>query len=173
MLVNSEKIAASSYQRNRSFRITAPDAKALKGPTSFVKEDSAKTKAKSDTAPSLQTTTIPSRPTMSKPSETVFLSHIISQTQANVSFLAAHNYISGTDASDILNRLAEAQAKGIASNSTTTLANSVSSLSIVGPPQPSITPPPARRAVPPPPPRYQRAKALWAYNEDGRVSTFT
>ncbi len=71
----------------------------------------------------------------------------------------------------MINRLAEAQAKAIASGSTSTVTNGISSLSIAPTPQPSITPPPARRAIPPPPPRYQRAKALWAYNEDGNVRT--
>ncbi|KAJ3474577.1 hypothetical protein NLI96_g12381 [Meripilus lineatus] len=109
---------------------------------------------------------------MSKANETAFLSHIISQTQANISFLVANNYLSSTDASDMISRLAEAQAKGIANRSTSTIGNSISNLSITPPPQPSVTPPPARRNVPPPPPRYIRARALWAYNEDGRVCTF-
>ncbi|KAL4247939.1 hypothetical protein ABKN59_008943 [Abortiporus biennis] len=105
--------------------------------------------------------------------DTLFLSHIISQTQANVSFLAAHDYLSAADASDIMSRLAAAQTRGITSGGSAPRAADITSglqdLSISAPtskvPKADKVPKPA---PPPPAPRTQKARALWAYNENGQ-----
>ncbi|KAI0073689.1 SH3-domain-containing protein, partial [Panus rudis PR-1116 ss-1] len=103
--------------------------------------------------------------------DSVLLAHILSQTQANISFLAAQDYISGQDATDMITRLAAAQTKKNKGN-VDSITNAVSNVSISEPtPAPAShasPPPPARRNIPAPPPRVQKAKAIWAYNEDGR-----
>ncbi|KAK7691117.1 hypothetical protein QCA50_006220 [Cerrena zonata] len=100
-------------------------------------------------------------------SDAAFLQHILSQTQANITFLASQGHISTTDATDMITRLATAHNKK--ATSPNHLAHSVQSLAIA--PSASIPTPavelPARRNIPVPPPRVQKAKALWAYNEDG------
>ncbi len=96
----------------------------------------------------------------SDPQAAALLAHVFSQTQANISFLAAQNYISPTDASELISRLTTAQSRG---NTDASLANSMQALAVV----PTNTG--RRSAPPPPPPRTQRARAVWAYNEDGRV----
>lgn len=86
-----------------------------------------------------------------------YLEHILAQTRANIDFLAAHNHISPADADLMRARLSSAN---ITSSPPIEEMNNLS----VGAP---------RRVVPPPPPRSaptQRARALWAYNEDGSVS---
>ncbi|PSS05490.1 hypothetical protein PHLCEN_2v3772 [Hermanssonia centrifuga] len=95
----------------------------------------------------------------SDPQTAALLAHVFSQTQANISFLAAQNYISPTDASELISRLTTAQSRG---NTDASLANSMQALAVV----PTNTG--RRSAPPPPPPRTQRARAVWAYNEDGR-----
>ena len=101
--------------------------------------------------------------------DAAFLQHLLSQTQANITFLASQGYIPTTDATDMITRLATAHTKK--ATSPNTLASSVQSLSIApsAPTPAPVAEPPVRRAVPVPPPRNQKAKALWAYNEDGRV----
>jgi hypothetical protein len=95
------------------------------------------------------------------------LNHIFTQTEANISFLASQNYISSQDATDILTRLNTAHSRASSDNSS--IANSMQALALA--PSPAV-PPPARRGVPPPPqPRLTQAKAIWGYNEDGRVRT--
>ena len=87
-----------------------------------------------------------------------YLEHILAQTRANIDFLAAHSHISSADADLMRARLSSANT---ASPPPIEEMNNLS----VGPP--------IRRVVPPPPPRSaptQRARALWAYNEDGSVS---
>ncbi|TCD67066.1 hypothetical protein EIP91_000579 [Steccherinum ochraceum] len=105
-------------------------------------------------------------------SESALLAHIVSQTKANISFLAAQNHITQADASTMLSRLDAAESRGITSPQAA-LANSIHSLSVSAPRESTpvasvVTPPPARRDVPAPPSRLQKAKALWAYNEDGQ-----
>ncbi|RPD60966.1 SH3-domain-containing protein [Lentinus tigrinus ALCF2SS1-7] len=103
--------------------------------------------------------------TPSDPAAAALLAHILSQTQQNISFLAAQNYISPTEAAELITRLSQGSATSSAASSTDTLANSVNNLAL----GPARTPEPARR-IPPPPARQnvQKARALWAYNEDGR-----
>ena len=87
-----------------------------------------------------------------------YLEHILAQTRANIDFLAAHNHISSADADLMRARLSSANTAG------SPPVEEMSNLSVAAP---------ARRVVPPPPPRSaptQRARALWAYNEDGSVS---
>ena len=104
--------------------------------------------------------------------DAAFLQHLLSQTQANITFLASQGYIPTTDATDMITRLATAHTKK--ATSPNTLASSVQSLSIApsAPTPAPVAEPPVRRAVPVPPPRTQKAKALWAYNEDGSVCLF-
>ena len=101
-------------------------------------------------------------------SDQILLQHILSQTQANVSFLASQGYIPPADATDIITRLATAQTKK--ATTPDQLANSVRSLAVTPiAPTPAPVAEPVRRTVPAPPPRVQKAKALWAYNEEGTV----
>ncbi|KAI0726010.1 SH3 domain-containing protein [Fomitopsis betulina] len=84
-----------------------------------------------------------------------YLEHILAQTRANIDFLAAHNHISPADADLVRSRLSTANTAG------SPPVEAMSNLSVSAPP---------RRVVPPPPPRSaptQRARAVWAYNEDG------
>ena len=91
------------------------------------------------------------------------LSHVVSQMEQNVNFLASQNYISQSDASAILTKL-----PNVANNPSTVhhLANQVSNVRV------STT----ARAVPPPPQPIAtqdsglpKAKAIWPYNENGQV----
>lgn len=103
---------------------------------------------------------------MSRPSDpqaTALLDHIFTQTLSNIEFLASHNYISSVDASQLSSRLLAAQSLGDA-GADTSLANGMHALAV------APVPPAGRRAVPPPSqPRLKQARALWAYNEEGRV----
>ena len=111
---------------------------------------------------SLSLSTTMSRP--SDPQASALLDHILAQTLSNVEFLASHNYISPVDASQISTRLITAQNRGDA-EADTPLVQSMQALAVT-----PIPPAPGRRVVPPPPqPRLKQARALWAYNEDGRV----
>jgi len=102
--------------------------------------------------------------------ESTLLAHIVSQTKANVSFLAAQNHISQADATLMLGRLDSIASKGISSPqaAVVNIASSMQSLSVnASPATPATTPSPVRSA-PTPPSRLQKAKALWAYNEDSQ-----
>ncbi|KAI0366337.1 SH3-domain-containing protein, partial [Pilatotrama ljubarskyi] len=102
----------------------------------------------------------------SDPQAAALLAHILSQTQQNISFLAAQNYISPTEAAELITRLSQ-RPRATDDASVNSLASGVNNLAV----NPARSPSPARRVVPPPPPRHdnvKRARALWAYNEDGR-----
>lgn len=105
-------------------------------------------------------------------SDAAFLQHLLSQTQANITFMASQGYISTTDATDMITRLATAHSKKAISPDH--LANSVHSLAIAPAPHTPapVAEPPVRRNAPVPPPRVQKAKALWGYNEEGSVCSF-
>lgn len=105
--------------------------------------------------------------TPNDPQAATLLSHVLSQTHANVLFLASQNYISSSEATEIITRLSQ----GPSSPSTDSVAASMQNLAV----GPARVPSPARRGVPPPPPRNntKRARAIWPYNEDGRVSPLT
>ncbi|CCM07059.1 uncharacterized protein FIBRA_09381 [Fibroporia radiculosa] len=92
-------------------------------------------------------------PVPTDPQAAALLTHVLSQIEQNVAFLSSQNYISSGDAADIMARLTALQK----TSDTQSLA--------VGPPR--AAPSPARQ-VPLPPARSQKAKALWAYNEDGQ-----
>ncbi|KAL1949795.1 hypothetical protein VTO73DRAFT_8676 [Trametes versicolor] len=100
--------------------------------------------------------------TPNDPQAAALLSHVLSQTHANVLFLASQNYISSFEATEIITRLSQ----GPSSPSTDSVAASMQNLAV----GPARVPSPARRGVPPPPPRNntKRARAIWPYNEDGR-----
>lgn len=101
------------------------------------------------------------------PRTAALLDHVFSQTLSNISFLAAHDYISPVDASELSSRLTASQGRGNAVDNS--LANSMQALA-VAPVAIAAVPPPIRRNVPEPlQPRSRQARALWAYNEDGRV----
>ena len=98
----------------------------------------------------------------SDPQTAALLAHVFQQTQANISFLASQNYITPAEASELISRLTTAQSRGNA-NTGDSLASSMQNLNVAADTgRRNIPPPPSRRAV--------RAKAIWAYNEDGRVS---
>ncbi|KAI0774970.1 SH3 domain-containing protein [Trametes elegans] len=103
--------------------------------------------------------------TPSDPQAAALLAHVLSQTQQNINFLAAHNYITPADAADVLARLSQGP-RSSSDAISDSLASSVHNLAIA----PARSPSPARRTVPPPPPRNntKKARAIWAYNEDGR-----
>lgn len=102
-------------------------------------------------------------PTPADPQAAALLAHVLTQTTANINFLASQNYITPAEASDLISRLSQSPN---AAASTDALASSFHNLAV----GPARTPEPARR-VPPPPARnnVQKARAVWAYNEDGRV----
>lgn len=105
------------------------------------------------------------------PQTSALLAHVFQQTQSNISFLASQNYISPAEASDFISRLTTAQtrANNATNRSVDSFQSSMQNLSaapIAAPVSPNNT---GRRIPPPPPARLQRAKALWAYNEEGRV----
>ncbi|KAI9066124.1 SH3-domain-containing protein [Trametes sanguinea] len=108
---------------------------------------------------------MPVSPPPSDPQAAALLAYILSQTQQNISFLASQNYISPTEAAELITRLSQSP-RATADASTDSLASSMNNLAVA----PVRSPSPARRVVPPPPPRQttRRARALWAYNEEGR-----
>jgi LAS seventeen-binding protein 1/2 len=112
------------------------------------------------------------------------IAHIVSQTRQNVEFLMAQNEIPRSVGQDILTKLPT-----LGDVALRDLSEQTSRMTIPSPPPPSSRPsvdyrppsgppsvapsgPPARRVAPQsqPQPRIQRAKALWAYNENGSVS---
>jgi len=145
--------------------------------------------------------------------EAALMAHIIAQTQANVSFLQTHGYLSPSDAADVQNKLATAFTRKETTNGLVSLTRN---MSIASPSQPTAqipspgvvapgryqSPPPQSPFQPPqsspyhqptpynqapsqpqwqppsgppptssyqsPPPPTVRARALWAYNEDGK-----
>ncbi|KAI0788059.1 SH3 domain-containing protein [Fomes fomentarius] len=102
--------------------------------------------------------------TPSDPQSAALLAHVLSQTQQNISFLAAQNYITPTDAAELLTRLSQAPSPSPSVDNLTPAVNNLS----VGPARTDSV----RRNIPPPPPsrasNVQKARAIWAYNEDGR-----
>ncbi|KAI0350059.1 SH3-domain-containing protein [Trametes cingulata] len=103
--------------------------------------------------------------TPTDPQAAALLAHVLSQTQQNISFLASQNYISPTEAAELITRLSQGP-RATNDSSLDSLASGVNNLAV----NPARSPSPARRVIPPPPPRHnvKRARALWAYNEDGR-----
>ncbi|KAF9526358.1 hypothetical protein CPB83DRAFT_794937 [Crepidotus variabilis] len=90
------------------------------------------------------------------PQAAALLTHVLSQIEQNVDFLASQNYISQADASAILTKLPNPN-----NNSMNGLAARFSTMP---------TPGAGARATPPPPApasNVPTARALWAYNEGG------
>ncbi|KZT06113.1 SH3-domain-containing protein [Laetiporus sulphureus 93-53] len=90
------------------------------------------------------------------PQAAALLRYVLSQTRQNIEFLASQDYLSPTDVADMMRRLPKLQD-----------GPSVEDMKALTIAPPQDVPPPARR-IPPPPPRTQRARAVWAYNEDGQ-----
>lgn len=88
------------------------------------------------------------------PQAAALLSHVVSQIEANVDFLASQGYISQSDASAILTKLPNGQNNATAPTGITGLASRVSNM-VVGAPRA----PPASAARP-------QARALWPYQGD-------
>jgi hypothetical protein len=98
-------------------------------------------------------------------SDSAFVSHLVSQTRANIDFLQAQGYLTKADATNIQSKLATANIKASDESANPPVSipqphNQVSTYQ-PHPPQPTQ-----------PTPSYPRARALWAYNEDGRVRSF-
>ncbi|KAI0261549.1 hypothetical protein BC834DRAFT_895810 [Gloeopeniophorella convolvens] len=104
------------------------------------------------------------------PDPSALIAHIVSQTRQNVEFLIAQNEIPRDVGQGILAKLPTANDVALRDLSEQTRRMTIPSPSMgtssrdYGPPPPG---PPARRAVPPAPSNVQRARALWAYNENG------
>ena len=101
-------------------------------------------------------------------SDSAFISHLVSQTRANVDFLQAQGYLTKADATNIQSKLATANIKASDKSANPPISipqphNQVSTYQ-PHPPQPP--------QLPQPTPSYPRARALWTYNEDGRVRRF-
>lgn len=96
---------------------------------------------------------------MAAQADRVLVAHIFSQLQANVAFLAAQGYIPAHEADDIRARFATAQAN---STNSISVVQNFSDLAVG-----TRAPPAVKAPAPAPPPRTQKAKATWAYNEDG------
>lgn len=112
-------------------------------------------------------------------SDSIFVSHIISQTRANIDFLQAQGHLTVEDAANMRSKLAEANAKAPGKPVNTPVSTPWLPLDPVPtyyqphPPHPSQPPQPPQLTSPPQPtPNYSRARALWAYNEDGRVRRY-
>lgn len=99
------------------------------------------------------------------PQTAALLAHVVSQIEQNVNFLASQNYISQSDASNILTKLPNVNGADDVNQLNSRMANLM--------PTPMM-PTPSPRVVPRAPmaaPSGSQAKALWAYNENGEVCT--
>lgn len=101
-------------------------------------------------------------------SDSAFVSHLVSQTRANIDFLHTQGYLTVDDAANIQSKLA-----------TATVKTSDKAVNLPVPAHQQHTPTPGHQPHPPNPPQppqptpsYPRARVLWAYNEDGRVRNF-
>ena len=156
--------AAGSQDAGRRWRRQRP------GVTRRCRSTAKTVTARTACSPTLSlSSTAMSRP--SDPQAAALLDHILGQTLRNIEFLASQNYISPIDAAELSSRLTAAQNRN---DTDAALASSIQALSVapVAIPTASPSPPsgPVRRTVPPPPqPRLRQARAVWAYNEDGRV----
>ena len=104
-------------------------------------------------------------------SDSAFVFHLVSQTQANIDFLRTQGYLTVEDAANIQSKLATATVKApeksvnlpIPAPQPHTLAPNHQP----NPFNPLNSPQPSQAA-----PSHHRARALWGYNEDGRVRNF-
>jgi hypothetical protein len=101
-------------------------------------------------------------------SNSAFVSHVVSQTQANIDFLQAQGYLTIEEVTIIRSKLAAATVKASDKSADSPLSfpqphNQVSTYQ-PHPPQPPHLPQP-----PQPIPSYPKARALWPYNEDKKV----
>lgn len=95
-------------------------------------------------------------------SDSVFVSHLVSQTRANIDFLQAQGHLTPEDAASIRSKLTETTDR--------TSARSANAPAPVSQPLKPVSPHKLHPPQPPQPiPSYPRAKALWDYNEDRRV----
>ncbi|KAH9958574.1 SH3 domain-containing protein [Russula dissimulans] len=105
------------------------------------------------------------------PDPSALVAHIVSQTRHNVEFLVAQNEISRDAGQRILSQLPSSSDAAVWELSEQTRlmaipsAHSQHSVEYDRPSRPPSGPP--VRRVPQPQPSLQRARALWAYNEDG------
>lgn len=108
-------------------------------------------------------------------SDSAFVSHLVSQTRANIDFLQTQGYLTIEDAASIQSKLATATIK-TSEQSTERSTNLPISTPQPHTPAPSYQPNPINSPQPLQPPQptpsYPRAKALWGYNEDGKVRNF-
>ena len=114
-------------------------------------------------------------------SDSAFVSHLVSQTRANIDFLQAQGYLSVQDAANIQAKLASATVKAPSEKSVNMPVSTLQPYTPAPSHQPNPPNPPNPSNLPNPPnlpnplhlpqstPIYPKARALWPYNEDGRV----
>jgi LAS seventeen-binding protein 1/2 len=102
-------------------------------------------------------------------SDPAYISHIVSQTRANVDFLQAQGYLTVEDAASIRSKLANSSLKTYGNLSVNIPVSTSQSRNPIPTYQSNYPRPPQ---LPQLTPSYPRARALWAYNEDGRVRRF-
>ncbi|KAH9481728.1 Myosin IC heavy chain [Psilocybe cubensis] len=96
------------------------------------------------------------------------IEYVVSQTRENISFLLSAQQISPSDAMDILDKLPKVSAAPNPELDRTFPAPYTDSRNPVPPTKTPVNILAARPVPPIPSPFLFRAKALWAYNEDGR-----
>jgi hypothetical protein len=110
------------------------------------------------------------------PDSSALMAHVVSQTRQNIEFLMAQNEIPRSVGQDMLTKLPMANDVALRDLSEQTRRMTLPSPTLpqssvdYHPPSGPPSGPPVRRAVTPPRPNVQRARALWAYNENGSVS---
>ena len=104
-------------------------------------------------------------------SDSAFVFHLVSQTRANIDFLQAQGYLTVENAASIQSKLATATIKA-PDKSTNLPVSTPKPYTPALSRQPSPPNPPQLLQPPQPTPSYPRARALWGYNEDGRVRHF-
>lgn len=95
------------------------------------------------------------------------LSHILSQTKANIDFLISQKQISQADGRDILAKLPIADDNAIIALSQQTQNLAFAQSEPIPSPNNSVIL--SRRGVPPPPKRATHVRALWNWNDNGEV----
>lgn len=106
-------------------------------------------------------------------SDPALLVHIAAGVERDIEFLVAQNYLTRADASGILNKLSNISANAGHNTPSQQSRASPFPTAFSAPATPGSV---GRRSVPPAPAApvqvYPKARALWAYNENGEVRRF-